>query len=505
MTEFDAKSLDQVGGLSMQVFTAVFFSAIAFSSAPSGELLDFSATWCGPCQQMAPLVDRLARQGYPVRKVDIDQQKDLARQYGIQSIPAFVLVVNGKVVKRATGIQSEAQLMQMLALIPKPAPKSVPEFAPEFHDTKATRPLLVDSRGSLSREMVSLISSQPTVTAVSAPRQVEPPQAKSQPAPSRGLLGLNLLGRSTKNHAPAKKSLPPIVRANLDDQPLADIGVVQTNNPLAASTRLRISDKEGINLGSGTIVECKIGQALILTCGHIFRNIQPDSVIEVDLFLNGKVETIVGKAVKYDLETDLGLISIPIDSMLSYTSIAATAEKPAKGTAVESVGCGHGNDPTLQKHVVTHVNRYNGPENIECTGIPVQGRSGGGLFNRNGALVGICMAADTKEHRGLYVGLGAVQKFLLECQLQRLLPDFVSEDETPEFDAEEDHLLVNADANSEAMLPEHRGLAALQAAIKHPDTEIVCLVRAGRSSQSGQRVVILSGKHLQASPTLSKR
>lgn len=476
----------------MHAFAAVFLSAFALGGAPSGELLDFTASWCGPCQQMAPLVDRLARQGYPVRKVDVDQNKDLARQYGIQSIPAFVLVVNGKVMKQATGMQSEGQLLQMLAMIPRPAPESVqpkaPLAAPEFNKSKAPTRLLVDSRGTLPRELISMISNQPTITAIAAPRKPEPPKTKAPTTPSRGLLGLNLLGRSSKSD-PAKKPLPAVVRANLDDQVGSEGMTDLIQGALPASTRIRISDKDGINLGSGTIIESKIGRTLILTCGHIFRNIQPDSVIEVDVFLNGKAETYVGKAVKYDLEADLGMIAIPTDNLLPCSAIADQSQKPAKGSAVESVGCGQGNDPTLQKHLVTAVNRYTGPENIECTGVPVQGRSGGGLFTLQGQLVGICMAADTKERRGLYVGLGAVNNFLQQCELQRLVPGSGMEDESMELPEDPERLLVEDETQS----PGRRGLAALQAAMDQAKTaDVVCLVRAARSSPAGQRVVILS-------------
>ena len=73
------------------------------ANAPQGVLLDFTATWCGPCQQMAPIVSKLERQGFPVRKVDIDQHKALAQQYNVSSIPCFVLVVNDREVTRIVG------------------------------------------------------------------------------------------------------------------------------------------------------------------------------------------------------------------------------------------------------------------------------------------------------------------------------------------------------------------------------------------------------------------
>ncbi|HID22847.1 MAG TPA: thioredoxin, partial [Planctomycetaceae bacterium] len=73
-------------------------------------LLDFTASWCGPCQQMAPIVARLQRQGLPVRTVDVDEHPELARRFGIQNIPAFVLVINGRETTRRIGLTSETTL-----------------------------------------------------------------------------------------------------------------------------------------------------------------------------------------------------------------------------------------------------------------------------------------------------------------------------------------------------------------------------------------------------------
>ena len=53
------------------------------AAAEETVLLDFTASWCGPCRQMLPVVDRLAAEGVPVRKVDIDQEPQLAQRFGM--------------------------------------------------------------------------------------------------------------------------------------------------------------------------------------------------------------------------------------------------------------------------------------------------------------------------------------------------------------------------------------------------------------------------------------
>lgn len=453
----------------MHVLTAVFLTTCAISGAPQGELLDFTATWCGPCQQMGPVVDRLHRQGYAVRKVDIDQNRELAQKYGISSIPAFVLVVNGQVADRKVGLQSEQQLLQMLARIPKPAP--------ELPQNKNEAPLFVSG---------------------TPPNTQSAPPANWKPAdpPRKSIFGLG--GFGSDQAAPAavakagKSGKQSIVRAKLDDQPLIE-GEILTRDPMQASTRIRITDNGGVNLGSGTVIESKPGQTLILTCGHIFRNFQDDSLIEVDVFMGGKKETFVGKPVKHDLSLDLGIISIPTDNPLPFARVASGSYQVESGAPVQSVGCGQGNNPTLQKHLVTKLNRYNGPSNIECTGVPAQGRSGGGLFNLQGEVVGICMAADPKEARGLYVGLPAVQGFLKQSGLSRLLKNGISPDAN--FDDHEDTLLVNQEDTGAAQpKSDLRGLAALKAALGEDADGVVCLVRSGKASTGKQRVFVISAK-----------
>jgi thiol-disulfide isomerase/thioredoxin len=446
----------------MNVLTAVILSTFSFGGAPAGELLDFSAKWCGPCQQMGPVVDRLHRQGYPIRKVDIDENRELARRYNISSIPAFVLVVNGKVVEQTVGMQSEQMLMQMMAKIPKPEPKAGPDFDPQHRDA----PILANQR-------------QPVVPP-SAPKWIP----SEQPQQQKGLIAS--LGFGQKKPQPTPNDKDIIARGKIDQKPLDDTPIL-TREPLVASTRNRITDKGGTNFGSGTIIDSKVGYTLILTCGHIFRNFQDDSLVEVDVFQNGNKETFVGQRVKHDLQLDLGLISIPTDNPLPFARVASGDYQLAKSAAVVSVGCGQGNAPTEQKHVVTYLNRYKGPSNIECTGVPVQGRSGGGLFNQKGELVGICMAADEKGRRGLYVGLPAVQGFLKSCNLLRLLKNGIS----PEFETGNTNEPLLADNESDSSSLELKGVAALQAALGEAGEGVVCVVKSEKNTISGQRVVVL--------------
>ena len=80
-------------------------------------LADFSATWCGPCQTMGPIVERLAarfagRAG--VVKIDVDQAGELASAYGVRSVPTFLLFADGQVVERVVGATSETSLAAVI-------------------------------------------------------------------------------------------------------------------------------------------------------------------------------------------------------------------------------------------------------------------------------------------------------------------------------------------------------------------------------------------------------
>lgn len=79
-------------------------------------LVDFHAVWCGPCQMMEPAIEQLAADGDAVvAKVDVDQQQQIARSWGVQSMPTLVVAKDGEPVDRAVGAQSYAGLKDLVA------------------------------------------------------------------------------------------------------------------------------------------------------------------------------------------------------------------------------------------------------------------------------------------------------------------------------------------------------------------------------------------------------
>ena len=79
-------------------------------------LLDFFATWCGPCQMVSPLVDEIAEEHpeFTVGKIDIDEEEELAEEFGVMSIPTLVVLKDGEIVTKHVGALSKARILELL-------------------------------------------------------------------------------------------------------------------------------------------------------------------------------------------------------------------------------------------------------------------------------------------------------------------------------------------------------------------------------------------------------
>ena len=95
-----------------EITTANFETEVLKSEKPV--LIDFWATWCGPCMRQGPIVEELAEEGYAVGKVDVDQNMELAQQFRVVSIPTLILFKNGAEVQRFVGLTSKEDLKNAL-------------------------------------------------------------------------------------------------------------------------------------------------------------------------------------------------------------------------------------------------------------------------------------------------------------------------------------------------------------------------------------------------------
>ncbi|MBT4866057.1 MAG: hypothetical protein HON53_13205 [Planctomycetaceae bacterium] len=457
------------------------FSAPAAADTPyQGVLLNFSAKWCGPCQQMSPLVSRLERQGYPIRKVDVDREKALTRRHGIGPIPAFVLVINGKEVSRSVGVQSESALKRMMAKIPKEKPRRE-AFVPAFNSKMDDRPPASSNRSTAA------VAGDRTKPGFLSRIKLPLFGAKSEPA---------RLGSAAET--------PAVIRGKYET-PRGSGQQVARVDPMASSTRIRIKDKQGIVYGSGTIIDSRPGRTVVLTCGHIFRHLTDESSVEVDVFKGDQAETYVGKVLRFDLESDVGLLTIASDIALSKSLVAAVDVRQLPNDRVFSIGCGGGEKPTRQDIRVTRLNPYLGPHNLECSRAPIQGRSGGGLFNEKGEVIGVCFAADPDPNRkcGLYAGLKAIHALLNkeDSAAPDDAPPKVAQQATSNEKASESRIidiaaLAAAESEAERKGNEAETVAAtesLATAVNAPrSAEVICIIRSHDDPRATSRVVIIN-------------
>lgn len=79
-------------------------------------LLDFWASWCGPCRMVSPLIEEIAneRTNIKVGKINVDEEPELARRFDIMSIPTLIVIKNGKIVNQSIGVKPKEAILEMI-------------------------------------------------------------------------------------------------------------------------------------------------------------------------------------------------------------------------------------------------------------------------------------------------------------------------------------------------------------------------------------------------------
>lgn len=377
----------------------------ASGSTPDVQLLDFSASYCGPCQQMVPILQSMGREGFPVRQIDISSDPELTKRFNVDRIPTLVLLVEGKEVKRFVGLTSGDELRQAMnkaaAALREKRASQAELSQPQFAKTAAKDVPAAKVETSLPRDRAEV--------------------ANVNEKQSLGGLFRRMIGKD------GNAVNTPTLRGQ-DPAAAGELSMDASAASLAATVRIRVAGKSTEDgkylqdVGTGTIVHSVTGQAIVLTCAHLFLNIAvKEAVVEVEIFENGKPVTYPARLVGGDHDADLALLRIRTTKVFPASPINTVIPDPKVGQQLMSFGCNDGDDPTRLETKLVDINRYDGPPNFVCSVDPISGRSGGGLFSVDGSLMGVCSCADRKSHEGLYAAHGAILELVKYCELSDIL------------------------------------------------------------------------------------
>ena len=365
------------------VFATLLLVAEAIS-AQQVTLLDFSLATCAPCRQMDPVVQRLEADGFAVRRIDGERQPRVAAQFRVERYPTFVVVADGREVTRFVGVRPYAEVRQLLLRVgARPAPRA-----------KA-----------------------PVVPATFAQ-----PVAAASPAAGPAYQVGSDLGPVPEVTIPGQPAMPAVAAAPLAARPPANppspaaLPGPDPRRLLQASVRIKVAEGGSNSFGTGTIIDTREGEALVLTCAHLFRDAAGQASsggVTVELFQATAagvqvVDRVPGEVISFDQENDVALLSIRPRGQVEAARVAASPLAARVGEPVWSVGCDNGADPSVRSGSVTTTDRYTKPASLTATGAPVVGRSGGGLFNARGELVGVCFGASQPDNEGFYAKLSSI-------------------------------------------------------------------------------------------------
>lgn len=377
----------------------------SFSAVDTPQLYEFSANRCPACREVEPIVTQLMAQGVPIQRVDVDKRPDWAKQARVRFLPCFIAVANGREVGRLEGAASSQELSRLYLQAVQ-------------HSTRASAANNKNSeRGVVDKDAAAV--------------EMVRGQTPRRPSPGKriGQALSNLTGRSKQQTcrctgrctctpaiegrtvATGPAAYPGRPVGSTAAEPILDRATAP-KRALEATVRIKIVDEIGQSYGTGTIIDVHEDEALVLTCGHIFRDSDGKGQISCDSFAPGAKPGIEGKLVSYDLRRDVGLITFRPGVTVTAATVGGTGHRPSEGNTVFCIGCNHGADPTIIDNKIIAVNRYHGPPNLVVGGRPVDGRSGGGLFTKEGVLIGVCNAADSEYDEGLYAALGNVHSEL---------------------------------------------------------------------------------------------
>ncbi|MGL6225808.1 MAG: trypsin-like peptidase domain-containing protein [Thermoguttaceae bacterium] len=454
------------GTVSNAAQTAVSASVPTTVPTPELRLLEFGSPQCPVCRQIQPVLDLFIQKKYPIQYVDVTTNRQIADRYRVKELPTFVLVYGEDELDRFVGGKDEQTLCREITGIFERGQERLMQQLNTGTSTGTPKNASVPLSDSSRLSDPNRLSDQ---TRLSSPNNLSDSNRFADPTPSssKGTVSSSYVG-SDSSTLPSSPNLPvspqsvtqtsavvpaysraisqdhqgiPLNGSNLMSSSTTQQSEPIKRGPVAwvdSTVRLRIEDKNGVNWGTGTIIDTRRDQALILTCGHIFRDSIGEGPVEVHLFnsQDGTPIKVLGTLEDWDLNTDIGFVKI-----LPPCPVRAVPLAPVDSLQVNqkvfSVGCNGGANPTLlehqvrslptiMEHQILSLNRFSPPMKegtvppfhyIHVSGAPTQGRSGGGLFSEEGYLVGVCNMGDPGTNDGQFVPLSEVRRMLDSMQL----------------------------------------------------------------------------------------
>ena len=332
-------------------------------SASGGQimLLNFSRRlWT--CRQMEPLIQRFEQAGYPIRKVDTSASRQVAQQYNVTRFPTFVMLVDGREINRNVGKHRIAT-----------------SFTQMFQQAKAMAGRR-DNRGQ--SQVPQLPSQQPP----RADRPAPEPQATCRPTRSQSF--------SAQPSASASMMASTLVRHRNDHR-----------RPRRA----------------------KRSSSPAATCSATQRAKAP-STSRCSRHVDGRVRAagqVSGWVLSYDLDRDVALVVIRPGRPVTVAPIAPAriARRARRSRGQHRLQQRRRSDRPARRVSRRSIDTRDRPTSRPA-GAPVEGRSGGGLFNEKGELIGVCYAADYEGNEGLYAALESIHDEVVRLNL------FPSKDES---------------------------------------------------------------------------
>lgn len=380
---FVTKHLTAIGCV---LFLTFFAASLNAGSTGDCIAIEFMADGNKQCDDMHRTTDQAIRDGWVVRRIDTKREPHISIRWQISNVPTTVLVRNGREIDRILGPIAYPELQRRLSAAS--SVDSMRSSADRNRDrVEKESPIL---RGQSPLDMIPMAAALANSSSVA-------------------------IAKSTGSMFSNQRD-PPSLRE------LSEPGRLPSD-PQGATVRIRVDEpsQNSISTGTGTIIDSHSGEALVLTCGHLFRDYQNQAKITVETFLDGQIQSYPATLIDFQAnEMDIGLIAFRSNRTIPVARLIPKNRALTEGQRVFSWGCDHGALPSRRDSQISKLNRYTGAANVEVDGEPVVGRSGGGLFDDRGELIGVCYAASPVYKEGLYNAAEVVYFELAKLGLQRL-------------------------------------------------------------------------------------